>query len=61
MGKVVTGGTVSLDGFVAGANDSDMGLLFAWFDGGDHEFPSVDPAFHKRPTAVFVKLLGQRG
>jgi dihydrofolate reductase len=48
MGKVKTGGTVSLDGFVAGPNGSGMELLFAWFDGGDHELKSVDPNFHAR-------------
>lgn len=48
MGKVVVGATVSLDGFVAGPNGSGMEHLFAWFDGGDHEFPSADPNFHIR-------------
>ncbi len=45
MGKVVAGGTVSLDGFIAGPNGSGWEHLFAWFDGGEIEFPSVDPNF----------------
>ena len=48
MGKVVTGGTVSLDGYIAGPNNSGMEHLFAWFDGGDHEVKSVDPQFRAR-------------
>ena len=48
MGKVVTGGTVSLDGYIAGPSNSGMEHLFAWFDGGDHEVTSVDPQFRAR-------------
>jgi dihydrofolate reductase len=48
LGKVVTGGTVSLDGYIAGPNNSGMEHLFAWFDGGDNEVTSVDPQFHAR-------------
>ncbi|HEY8818873.1 MAG TPA: dihydrofolate reductase family protein, partial [Candidatus Limnocylindrales bacterium] len=48
MGKVVAGATVSLDGYIAGPNESGFEHLFAWFDGGDVEFPSVDPNFHAR-------------
>jgi dihydrofolate reductase len=50
MGKVLLGASVSLDGYVAGPNESGMEHLFAWFDGGDHELPSVDPDFHARLT-----------
>jgi dihydrofolate reductase len=49
MGKVVAGGTVSLDGFIAGPNNSGFEHLFAWFDAaGGREFPSVDPNFKIR-------------
>lgn len=49
MGKVVVGATVSLDGYIAGPNGSDVEHLFAWFasDGGI-DLPSVDPDFHAR-------------
>jgi hypothetical protein len=43
MGKVVAGGTVSLDGYIAGPNESGFEHLFAWFAGGDFEFPSLNP------------------
>ena len=42
MGKVVAEATVSLDGYIAGPNESGFEHLFAWFAGGDHEFPSAD-------------------
>jgi hypothetical protein len=45
MGKVVAEATVSLDGYVAGPNESGFEHLFAWFAGGDFEFPSSDPDF----------------
>jgi dihydrofolate reductase len=48
MGKVVTGATVSLDGYIAGPNETGFEHLFAWFDAGEHELPSANPAvsFH---------------
>ena len=50
MGKVMAGATVSLDGYVAGPNESGFEHLFAWFDGGNHELPSLDPNLHIRLT-----------
>ncbi len=38
MGKVITGFTMSLDGFIAGPND-DIRRLFTWFSSGDTPFP----------------------
>lgn len=38
MGKVVTGFTMSLDGFIAGPND-DIRQLFKWYGSGDTAFP----------------------
>lgn len=38
MGKVITGFTISLDGFIAGPND-DIRQLFKWFSSGDTPFP----------------------
>jgi dihydrofolate reductase len=48
VGKVVAGATVSLDGYIAGPNESGFEHLFAWFAGGDVEFPSVNPEFKVR-------------
>jgi dihydrofolate reductase len=50
MGKVVAQATVSLDGYVAGPNESGFEHLFAWFAGGELEFPSSDPDFKVRLT-----------
>jgi dihydrofolate reductase len=43
VGKVTAGATVSLDGYIAGPGESGFEHLFAWFDGGDIEFPSANP------------------
>ena len=49
MGKVMAGGTVSLDGYIAGPNNSGWEHLFAWFNSpGRREFPSVGPNFNQR-------------
>jgi dihydrofolate reductase len=44
MGKVVTGASVSLDGYVSGPNESGFEHLFAWYNAGPHEFPSAMPS-----------------
>jgi dihydrofolate reductase len=38
MGKVISGFTMSLDGFIAGPND-DVRQLFTWYSSGDTPFP----------------------
>ncbi|RZQ64639.1 dihydrofolate reductase family protein [Amycolatopsis suaedae] len=43
MGKVITGGTMSLDGYIAGPGDSGFDLLFQWYGSGDVEIPSASP------------------
>jgi dihydrofolate reductase len=43
MGKVVTAATVSLDGYIAGPNETGFDLLFAYFEGGEFEIPMADP------------------
>jgi dihydrofolate reductase len=43
MGKVVTAATVSLDGYIAGPNETGFEHLFAYFGGGDFEIPTADP------------------
>ncbi|WP_418961136.1 dihydrofolate reductase family protein [Streptomyces tritici] len=39
MGKVITGATMSLDGFIAGPEESGFDLLFQWHGNGDVEIP----------------------
>ena len=43
MGKVVTGASVSLDGYIAGPRETGFEHLFAWYGAGDVEFPSTHP------------------
>jgi len=43
MGKVTTAAAVSLDGYIAGPNETGFDLLFEWFDGGDHEISTANP------------------
>ena len=42
-GKVTVAATVSLDGYIAGPNETGFDLLFAWFAGGDFELPTTNP------------------
>jgi dihydrofolate reductase len=37
VANVVTAATVSLDGYIAGPDETGFDLLFEWFDFGDHE------------------------
>ncbi|WP_251152896.1 dihydrofolate reductase family protein [Cellulosimicrobium sp. Marseille-Q4280] len=46
MGIVTTSASVSLDGFIAGPQGTGFEHLFAWYDGGDQEFPSANPDVH---------------
>ncbi len=43
MGKVVTSATMSLDGFIAGPEESGFDLLFQWYGNGTAEIPSASP------------------
>ena len=42
MGKVFAGATMSLDGFIAGPDDTGFDLLFKWYGSGDVEVPMPD-------------------
>lgn len=43
MGKVSTGATMSIDGYIAGPGDSGFDLLFQWYFTGDIEVPTGNP------------------
>ena len=43
MGKVITGATMSLDGYIAGPEESGFDLLFQWYGNGDVEIPTASP------------------
>ncbi|HEX6289792.1 MAG TPA: dihydrofolate reductase family protein [Herpetosiphonaceae bacterium] len=64
MGKVITGFTMSLDGFIAGPND-DIRQLFKWFSSGDTPFPvpGTDMVFQiSSASAAFIgELWGSIG
>lgn len=52
MSKVVTGASVSLDGYVAGPEETGFDHLFAWYNAGDVDFPSTHPEIPFRLTAT---------
>jgi dihydrofolate reductase len=43
MGKVITGASVSLDGYIAGPKETGFEHLFTWYNAGDVSFPSTHP------------------
>ncbi len=43
MARVMAGGSISLDGYIAGPNETGFEHLFAWMNAGDLEFPSASP------------------
>src|SRR5215208_8447189 len=53
MGKVSTGLSMSLDGFIAGPNDGGE-RLFAWYSGGDTEYvlPGTEMVFEVSPESA---------
>jgi dihydrofolate reductase len=42
MGKIKAGATMSLDGYIAGPNDTGFDLLFMWYGAGDVVVPMPD-------------------
>ena len=52
MGKVFAGATMSLDGFIAGPEDTGFDLLFKWYQGGDVEVPMPDSTAGVPPSHV---------
>jgi dihydrofolate reductase len=51
MGKVITGATMSLDGFIADPSGG-VGPLFDWYFNGDVEFTGADPDRAFRTSAA---------
>ncbi|WP_109505386.1 dihydrofolate reductase family protein [Nocardioides speluncae] len=50
-GKVTTGASVSLDGYIAGPGESGFEHLFAYMGSGDIEVPTANPNIPVRMTA----------
>jgi dihydrofolate reductase len=58
MGKVTTGATMSIDGYIAGPNESGFDLLFQWYGNGDVEIPTASPDVPPiRISAASAKLI----
>src|SRR5438045_7865775 len=65
MTKVSTGATMSLDGYIAGPEQSGFDLLFRWYGNGDVEVPSANPdisfRLNERSAARFASLIERTG
>jgi dihydrofolate reductase len=51
MGRILTGASVSLDGYIAGPGETGFEHLFAWYNAGDIDFPSTHPEIPFKLTA----------
>lgn len=63
MGKVIVAASVSLDGYIAGPDETGFEHLFAWYEAGDVEFPSAHPSVRLSLTPgdhAYVKALAER-
>jgi dihydrofolate reductase len=51
VGKVTTGATMSLDGYIAGPAESGFDLLFQWYENGPIDVPTAqaERTFHMTP------------
>jgi dihydrofolate reductase len=65
MGKVTTGATMSIDGYIAGPNESGFDLLFQWYESGDVEIKTGNPDMTFRTSAAsaqhFKELMASTG
>jgi dihydrofolate reductase len=59
MGKVTTGATMSIDGYIAGPGESGFDLLFQWYGNGDVETPTGNPDLTFRTSAASAQHLAQ--
>lgn len=64
MGKVSAGATMSLDGYIAGPNETGFDLLFQWYSNGEVEIPTtIEPPVRvsEASAAVIRKEWGDTG
>jgi dihydrofolate reductase len=52
MSKILSGASMSLDGYVAGPNESGFDQLFKWYGNGDVEIPTTKPEMTFRLSEV---------
>jgi dihydrofolate reductase len=57
MGRTLTAASVSLDGYIAGPNETGFQHLFAWYNAGEIDFPSTHPEISFRLTATDHRYL----
>jgi dihydrofolate reductase len=57
MGKIITGATMSIDGYIAGPGESGFDLLFQWYGNGDVETPTGNPDMTIRTSAASAQHL----
>jgi dihydrofolate reductase len=57
MGKVITGATMSLDGYIAGPEESGFDLLFQWYNNGDVAIPTGHPDMTFHTSAASARHL----
>jgi dihydrofolate reductase len=57
MGKVITGATMSIDGYIAGPGESGFDLLFQWYGNGDVQVPTGHPDMTFRTSAASARHL----
>ena len=55
MTKVYTGASMSLDGYIAGPNETGFEHLFKWYSNGDVAVPTADPEMTMQMTEVSAK------
>ncbi len=59
MGKIITGATMSIDGYIAGPGESGFDLLFQWYGNGDVETPTGNPDYTIRTSAASAAHLAR--
>jgi dihydrofolate reductase len=57
MSKILTTASVSLDGYIAGPNETGFEHLFSWYNAGEFVFPSTHPEISFRLTAADHRYL----
>ncbi|MFE0020699.1 dihydrofolate reductase family protein [Amycolatopsis sp. NPDC059021] len=60
MTKVIAGASMSLDGFIAGPDETGFEHLFRWLGSGDVEVPTADPGHTLRMSAVDAEYLREQ-
>jgi hypothetical protein len=52
MSLVMTGASMSLDGYISGPDESGFEHLFAWYERGDVEVKTAEPNLTRRVTEI---------